>query len=120
MRGSRLIVTAAIAVVAGALLPGTAAAAPHRTPVVLFPAFHFTKLLVTVHDQDAAPGCPRSGTFQDWFLNDHPSPRFSQVCEDRLLTLRYDRHSRKPWARRFSNQRGVSVLVREQIGRAHV
>ncbi len=111
MRGSRLIVTAAIAVVAGAFLPGTAAAAPHRTPVVLFPAFHFTKLLVTVHDQDAAPGCPRSGTFQDWFLNDHPSTRFSQVCEDRLLTLRYDRHSRKPWARRFSNQRGVSVRI---------
>jgi lecithin-cholesterol acyltransferase len=110
MRGSRLIVAVAIAVVAGALAPGTSLAA-ERTPVVLFPAFHFTKLLVTVHDQDAAPGCPRSGSFQDWFLNNHPSTRFSQVCEDKLLTLRYDRHSLKPWPRRFSNQRGVSVRI---------
>jgi lysophospholipase-3 len=110
MRGSRLIVAVAIAVVAGALAPGTALAAK-RTPVVLFPAFHFTRLLVTVHDQDAAPGCPRSGSFQDWFLNNHPSTRFSQVCEDKLLTLRYDGHSLKPWPRRFSNQRGVSVRI---------
>jgi lecithin-cholesterol acyltransferase len=111
MRMSRLTGAALLAVLAGALLPGTATAAAHRTPVVLFPAFHFTKLLVTVHDQDAAPGCPRSGTFQDWFLNDHPSTRFSQVCEDKLLTLRYARHSHKPWPKRFSNQRGVSVRI---------
>jgi lysophospholipase-3 len=101
----------AIAVVAGMLLPGTATAASRRTPVVLFPAFHFTKLLVTVHDQHAAPGCPRSGTFQDWFLNDHPSTRFSQVCQDKLLTLRYDRRGHEPFARRFSNQRGVTVRI---------
>ena len=111
MRGFRLTVAAGLCVLAGALLPGTAAAAAHRTPVVLFPAFHFTKLLVTVHDQDAAPGCPRSGTFQDWFLNDHPSTRFSQVCEDKLLTLRYARRSHRPMAQRFSNQRGVSVRI---------
>jgi lecithin-cholesterol acyltransferase len=111
MRMSRLTGAALLAVLAGALLPGTATAAAHRTPVVLFPAFHFTKLLVTVHDQDAAPGCPRSGTFQDWFLNDHPSTRFSQVCEDKLLTLRYARHSHRPWPKRFSNQRGVSVRI---------
>ena len=111
MRMSRLTGAALLAVLAGALLPGTATAAAHRTPVVLFPAFHFTKLLVTVHDQDAAPGCPRSGTFQDWFLNDHPSTRFSQVCEDKLLTLRYARHSHKAWPKRFSNQRGVSVRI---------
>jgi lecithin-cholesterol acyltransferase len=108
---SRLTGATLLAVLAGALLPGTATAAAHRTPVVLFPAFHFTKLLVTVHDQDAAPGCPRSGTFQDWFLNDHPSTRFSQVCEDKLLTLRYARHSHKAWPKRFSNQRGVSVRI---------
>ena len=94
-----------IAVVAGMLLPGPAAAASRRTPVVLFPAFHFTKLLVTVHDQDAAPGCPRSGTFQDWFLNDHPSTRFSQVCQDELLTLRYDRRGHEPFARRSCSSR---------------
>ena len=111
MRMSRLTGAALLAVLAGALLPGTATAASHRTPVVLFPAFHFTKLIVTVHDQDAAPGCPRSGTFQDWFLNDHPSTRFSQVCEDKLLTLRYARHRHKPWPKRFSNQRGVSVRI---------
>ena len=111
MRMSRLTGAALLAVLAGALLPGTATAAAHRTPVVLFPAFHFTKLLVTVHDQDAAAGCPPSGTFQDWFLNDHPSTRFSQVCEDKLLTLRYARHSHKAWPKRFSNQRGVSVRI---------
>jgi len=111
MRMSRLTGAALLAVLAGALLPGTATAAAHRTPVVLFPAFHFTKLLVTVHDQDAATGCPRTGTFQDWFLNDHPSTRFSQVCEDKLLTLRYARHSHKAWPKRFSNQRGVSVRI---------
>ena len=111
MRMSRLTGAALLAVLAGALLPGTATAAAHRTPVVLFPAFHFTKLLVIVRDQHAAPGCPRSGTFQDWFLNDHPSTRFSQVCEDKLLTLRYARHSHKAWPKRFSNQRGVSVRI---------
>jgi lecithin-cholesterol acyltransferase len=111
MRGSRLACAVAMVAVAAALLPAAAAAASRRTPVVLFPAFHFTKLLVTVHDQVAAPGCPRSGTFQDWFLNDHPSTRFSQVCEDKLLTLRYDRDSHAPMARRFSNQRGVTVRI---------
>ena len=48
------------------------------TPVVLFPAFHFTKLEVTVHNQTVAPGCPRSGAFQDWYQNPHPSKAFSQ------------------------------------------
>jgi lecithin-cholesterol acyltransferase len=111
MRGFRLVGAVATAVLAGALLPGTAAATARRTPVVLFPAFHFTKLLVTVHDQHAAPGCPRSGTFQDWFMNDHPSTRFSQVCQDKLLTLRYDRRGDEPFARRFSNQPGVTVRI---------
>ena len=62
-----------------------------RTPVVFFPAFHFTKLEVTVRNQVAAPECPRSGRFEDWFLNDHPSTTFSQVCRDELLTLRYEK-----------------------------
>jgi lecithin-cholesterol acyltransferase len=82
-----------------------------RTPVVLFPAFHFTKLLVTVRNQTVAPGCPRSGTFEDWFGNDHPSTTFSQVCEDKLLTLRYDDNPSKPMPLRFSNQRGVTVEI---------
>lgn len=79
------------------------------TPVVLFPAFHFTKLEVTVHNQTAAPGCPRSGSFQDWYQNPHPSNGFSQVCRDELLTLRYDANPRVPMPKRFSNQRGVTV-----------
>jgi lecithin-cholesterol acyltransferase len=82
-----------------------------RTPVVLFPAFHFTKLLVTVRNQTVAPDCPRSGSFEDWFLNDHPSTTFDQVCRDELLTLRYDDNPSKPMPQRFSNQRGVTVDI---------
>ena len=75
-------------IIAFLLLPSTvsASASPSgRTglpPVVLFPAFHFTKLMVTVRNQAVAPDCPRSGTFEDWFANDHPSTTFSQVCRD--------------------------------------
>ena len=117
MRASRLpgLATACLAVAiwfhASAAASDAGAARTHRTPVVLFPAFHFTKLMVTVRDQVVAPACPRSGTFQDWFLNDRPSSRFSQVCEDKLLTLRYDRDGHEPMAHRFSNQRGVSVRI---------
>ncbi|MFG2077132.1 lipase/acyltransferase domain-containing protein [Nonomuraea maritima] len=81
---------------------------PVKAPVVLFPAFHFTKLLVTVRDQTTARDCPRSGTFQDWFQNDQPS-RFSQVCQDRLLTLRYRHDPSVPMSARFSEQPGVTV-----------
>jgi lecithin-cholesterol acyltransferase len=92
---------------------GTAAGTAHPglTPVVLFPAFHFTKLQVTVRDQTAFPGCPRSGSFQDWFLNPDQGTTFSQICRDELLTLRYDRRSHAPMRLRFSNQRGVSVRI---------
>ena len=86
--------------------PGT------RTPVVLFPAFHFTKLVVTVHNQTAAPGCPRSGSFEDWFLNDTTSP-FTQVCQDRLLTLRYEARGNKPMRERFRDQKGVDVAIED-------
>jgi lecithin-cholesterol acyltransferase len=92
-------------------------AAPERetrglTPLVMFPAFHFTRLRVTVHNQVVAPGCPTSGSFEDWFQNDHPSATFSQVCQDRLLTLRFDAHSGgKPFSERFSNERGVRVEI---------
>jgi lecithin-cholesterol acyltransferase len=80
-------------------------------PVVLFPAFHFTKLLVTVRHQVVAPNCPRSGTFEDWFSNNHPGTTFSQVCRDKLLTLRYDANPAKPMPLRFSNQQGVTVQI---------
>jgi lecithin-cholesterol acyltransferase len=95
--------------------PTAARAAASRakglTPVVLFPAFHFTKLEVIVRNQTAAPGCPRSGTFQDWYENPHPSKAFSQVCRDELLTLRYNPDPSLPMPDRFSNQQGVTVRI---------
>ena len=78
---------------AGASLDGGGGSSSKLTPVVVFPAFHFTKLEVVVRDQVVAPECPSSGVFEDWFLNDNPSTTFSQVCQDKLLTLRIE-----PWA----------------------
>ncbi|MGW2553359.1 lipase/acyltransferase domain-containing protein [Streptomyces sp. NPDC001635] len=104
------IVIAALVVLT--VFPGTAGASPPgTTPVVLFPAFHLTRLQVVVDHQTAAPGCPRSGSFEDWYRNDHPSRLFSQVCQDRLLTLRYDANPSKPMASRFSNAPGVDVRL---------
>jgi lecithin-cholesterol acyltransferase len=106
------------AVVLGLLASGPSYAAERRdaddlTPIVLFPAFHFTKLVVTVHHQDVAPDCPRSGSFEDWFQNDHPSTTFSQVCQDKLLTLRVSSDAHKPFAERFSDQPGVDVDIKD-------
>lgn len=92
---------------------GSAAGGSTHTPVVLFPAFHLTKLLVTVHDQVAAPECPRSGSFEDWYRNDHPSATFNQVCQDKLLTLRYNPSPSVPMPQRFSDQQGVTVEVKD-------
>jgi lecithin-cholesterol acyltransferase len=102
-------VAGSAAAVAGSA--ATSGAQKQLTPVVLFPAFHFTKLEVTVHNQTAASGCPRSGSFQDWYSNPHQGKAFSQVCRDELLTLRYDANPRLPMPRRFSNQRGVTVKI---------
>jgi lysophospholipase-3 len=81
-----------------------------RTPIVLFPAWHFTRLKVTVKDQHVDPTCPRSGSFEDLVFFD-PGPKFSQVCRDELLTLRYDRHADEPIRQRFSEQPGVTVTI---------
>jgi lecithin-cholesterol acyltransferase len=98
-----------------AILAPSGAAAPqrghHLTPVVLFPAFHLTRLRVTVHNQTVAPACPRSGSFEDWYQNPHPSARFSQVCRDELMTLRYNPSPKLSMPRRFSDPRGVTVKV---------
>ena len=114
-RVRRLLAPLAIAITALAAAPGPAAAAPHAqpglTPIVLFPAFHFTRLLVTVHNQRVDPSCPASGSFTDWFLNDQPSTTFTQVCEDELMTLRYNANSHIPMSKRFSNQQGVSISI---------
>lgn len=88
------------------------AQAPQRTPVVVFPAFHFTKLVATVENQSVFPDCPASGTFEDWFLNDTPTV-YSQVCRDQLMTLVYDSNPSKPMAERFSNQPGVTVAIKD-------
>ncbi|MGH8067871.1 MAG: lipase/acyltransferase domain-containing protein [Candidatus Entotheonellia bacterium] len=88
------------------------ASAGTPTPVVVFPAFHFTILEVKVKNQSVFPECPTSGQFEDWFLNPNPSPEFSQVCQDKLLTLVVDLDSSKPMPQRFSNQPGVKVKVK--------
>ena len=87
---------------------GPASSGP--TPVVLFPAWHFTRLTVTVRNQRTDPACPRSGSFVDLVFED-PGPTFSQVCRDELLTLRYDGSRRKPIRLRFHEQRGVTVRI---------
>jgi lecithin-cholesterol acyltransferase len=116
--GSRRLTGAlvAVAIMAGsALVPLSAAAADDdhgagRTPIVLFPAWHFTRLEVTVHNQRVDPKCPRSGSFED-LVNFDPGPKFSQVCRDELLTLRYDADSHKPMPLRFSDPPGVKVTI---------
>jgi lecithin-cholesterol acyltransferase len=104
-------------VIAGLLLtafPVGAAARPSAstglTPIVLFPAWHFTRLQVTVKNQRTDPSCPSSGTFEDLVFFD-PGPPFSQVCRDELLTLRYDAKANKPMRLRFSEQPGVTVRI---------
>jgi lecithin-cholesterol acyltransferase len=76
----------------------------------MFPAYFFTTLRVTVHQQTAAPECPRSGSFRMFFLNDEPSA-FSPVCQQKLLTLRYQANPAKPMRERFRDQRGVNVRI---------
>lgn len=97
-----------------AAAPGTAARVSPSgggvTPIVLFPAYHFTTLKVTVRNQRTDPACPASGTFEDWFGNPQTSA-FSPVCRDELITLRYTDDRRLPMPRRFSEQPGVRVSI---------
>lgn len=107
---------AAVLAALGLLLtaaPMTAAAQPQPsdvTPIVLFPAWHFTRLEVTVKNQHTDPACPSSGSFEDLVFFD-PGPAFSQVCRDELLTLRYAADSNRPMRLRFSEQPGVTVSM---------
>src|SRR5262249_11316739 len=105
----RLFVAIGLALV---VLPSAATAAKPAgvTPVVLFPAYHLTRLRVDVRNQTVAPGCPRSGSFEYWFQNPTTSA-FSQTCQDQLLTLRYAADSHRPMADRFSDQPGVTVTI---------
>jgi lysophospholipase-3 len=109
---------ALVAVVLAALVvAGSAGASPPargqsaRTPIVLFPAYHFTRLLVRVHDQRVDRACPRSGSFEDFFPNATPSTTFSQVCRDELMTLSYRSHG--AWQERFRDPKGVDVSVED-------
>jgi len=105
-----------IAVATVLFAPATATAslerpsASARTPVVMFPAYFFTTLKVTVHHQTVAPECPSSGSFRVFFLNDEPSA-FSLVCQQKLLTMRYQANPTKPIRQRFRDQRGVDVRI---------
>ena len=111
-----VLVAVAVSVASVILVPMPSAAGAGdgssggRTPIVLFPAWHFTRLEVTVHNQRVDPNCPRSGTFEDLVFFD-PGPHFSQVCRDELLTLRYDPNPHKPMRLRFSDPRGVTVKI---------
>ncbi len=112
-RGMRTIVVGVVAAILLALPVATSAGGPHAngpTPIVLFPAWHFTRLQVTVDHQHTDAACPRSGTFEDLVFFD-PGPPFSQVCRDELLTLRYDANPHKPMRLRFSEQPGVTVRI---------
>ncbi|MBF8194579.1 hypothetical protein ITP53_54795 [Nonomuraea sp. K274] len=82
-----------------------------RTPVVLFPAYALTKMLVTVNNQRVTAECPQWGHFESWYRNDRPSTTFSQVCQDRLMTLRYRDTPSLPMPARFSAQPGVDVRI---------
>src|SRR4029077_1968767 len=117
MRGLRVLGVVAAAVALAGLGPsaGANASKPRQegglTPIVLFPAFHFTRLLVTVHDQRIDPACARSGSFEDFFPNPSPSTTFSQVCRDELMTLSYRPHG--AWETRFRDAKGVTVRIED-------
>ena len=100
---------------AALVLPAGANAKPADpvglTPIVVFPAFHFTRLLVRVHHQRVDARCPSSGSFEDFFPNLAPSTSFSQVCRDELLTLSYRPYG--AWQTRFSDPKGVDVQIED-------
>jgi lecithin-cholesterol acyltransferase len=108
--GCTLAVLAALAVVAVATASVERSTDSRAlTPIVLFPAYHFTRLLVTVHGQRVDSACPSSGSFEDFFPNTAPSTTFSQVCRDELMTLSYRPHG--AWATRFGDPKGVDVEI---------
>jgi lecithin-cholesterol acyltransferase len=112
-RRTRALGVLAAVVILAAIPAAVAAGTKHPdgpTPIVLFPAWHFTRLEVTVRNQNVDPSCPSSGTFEDLVFFD-PGPPFSQVCRDELLTLRYDANPHKPMRLRFSEQPGVTVKI---------
>jgi lecithin-cholesterol acyltransferase len=102
---------------AAAQVPQDSSPAHRLTPVVLFPGWGGTRLEVRVHNQSDISDCPRSGTFEYTLFLAQPSTEFSQVCQDKLLTLVYNFDPQKPLkgklesAPRVSEQPGVQVRV---------
>jgi lecithin-cholesterol acyltransferase len=92
------------------------AIAQTRTPVVFFPGYIVTKLVVTVENQTAAPECPATGWFEAWMGSDQ-SNNFSPACRDKLMTLVYGGQPFLPMSQRFSEQPGVTVTIKD-YGRA--
>ncbi len=92
------------------LAPSLASAPTAPTPVVFFPGYGTTTLLVTVHNQTSVKGCPRSGSFEDGIPAD-VGQTFSQVCRDRLLTPRWSSDPRLSFPQRFSPPPGVTVSI---------
>jgi lecithin-cholesterol acyltransferase len=90
----------------------TTGIAQTRTPLVLFPGYISTKLLVAVKNQTVAPDCPASGTFGSWIFSDQ-SNGFSPACRDKLMTLVYNRQPSVPMSQRFSEQPGVTVTIKD-------
>jgi lecithin-cholesterol acyltransferase len=86
-----------------------------RTPVVLFPGWPGTKLQVKVQHQRVAPGCPENGTFENMYFigSQTETTGFSHVCQDKLMTLVYNRWQFLPMFLRFSDQPGVTVTIRD-------
>jgi lecithin-cholesterol acyltransferase len=110
------IASIAVALIGLVLAAGAGASRPTsgqdpRTPIVLFPAYHFTRFVVSVHDQSVDPACQRSGSFEDFFPNPTPSTTFSQVCRDELMTLSYRSHG--SWQERFRDPKGVDVSIED-------
>lgn len=80
------------------------------TPIVLFPAYTYTRLAVRVDGQRTDAACPSSGTFEILAGSTAPSA-FSSICKDELITLRYRANPHLPMPRRFSEQPGVTTSV---------
>jgi lecithin-cholesterol acyltransferase len=106
-----LILLAFSSLPAAAQVPQGNPSTPRLTPVVLFPGWGGTRLEVRVRNQSVAPECPQSATFEYTLFA--PPSEFSQVCQDKLLTLVYDlepQNAERP-VPRVSAQRGVKVSV---------
>ena len=106
----RLSLAAIAAAVTFVLASSSAVAAVPRTPVVFFPGYGTTVLRVTVHNQTAVRGCPRSGAFEDG-IPANVGTTFSQVCRDELITPRWKSNPRLSFPKRFSLPPGVKVSI---------